>query len=118
MNYTRRTALIVTLLLLSAACSDRASWNVVHTQGVLHFVYIDDRGSLEESLYRSAAEEICGRKRICQVLFWNERELVPTRTPMTRSQERAKVAHWSYNANTGLRQLAWSCSIKQQSGCF
>lgn len=117
MKSTATIVLIAALSVSLAGCSDN-SWTLVHTQGVLHFVHINDDGQRDNQQFRSVAEEICRGKRICQVLFWNDKDLVPTRTPMSRAQERAKVAHWSYNANTGLRQLAWSCSIKQESNCF
>jgi hypothetical protein len=78
-------------------------WKLIHTQGVMNFVYMEPQPADNDDQYRLAIGEICAAKAICQVLFWNDESLVPRRLPMTDAQIEGQVMQWSYNANTGLK---------------
>ena len=94
-------------------------WRLVHSQGVMHFVHINESHWKDQDQYRLAIAEICAGKNICQVMFWKDPSIVPTAMPMSDVQVAAKVAHWQYNGNTGHRQLLWSCEIVDDpSECF
>jgi len=114
-----RHFLVAIVLCCSGTARAIESWELVHSQGVMHFVYISAPDWKNQDYYRLAIGTLCARKRICQVLFWHDRALTPTTIPMSDAQVEAKVAHWQYNANTGLRRLLWSCKIvSDPSQCF
>jgi len=94
-------------------------WKLVHSQGLMNFVYVDKAHSNDQDQYRLAIADVCAGKNICQVMFWNDEALIPKQLPMSDAQDSAKVAHWQYNGNTGLRRLLWSCKIvNDPSECF
>ena len=103
----------------SSAIAAPPPWKLVHSQGVMNFVVIDQAHWKDQDQYRFAIADICKGKNICQVLFWKDAGLVPKKLPMSDVQEAAKVAQWQYNGNTGLRRLLWSCKIvNNPAECF
>ena len=111
--------LIVSLSLFVVTASAAEPWKLMHTQGMMHFVLIDQKYWKDQDQYRLAIAQICAGKNICQVMFWKDAALVPNKLPMSDAQAKAKVAHWQYNGNTGHRQLLWSCDIvNNPAECF
>ena len=114
-----RILLAMILSLAAVPASSAAPWKLVHSQGVMNVVLIEKAHWKDQDQYRLAIASICAGKRICQVMFWKDAALVPKKLPMSDAQVAAKVAHWQYNGNTGLRRLLWSCKIvNDPAECF
>jgi len=78
---------------------------------------MDSAGASNTNNYRLAAREICGLKKICQVLFWTKN--APSSLPMTNAQVNSKVAHWQIDRNSRLRRWFWDCDLfGKQAGFY
>lgn len=109
----------VCLLLATALTSAAGNWQLIHSQGIMHFVHIDTTHPTDMDQYREAIAGVCGIKDICQVLFWTDIALTPKMLPMSDEQLDAKVAHWQRNSHTGLRRMLWPCAvIDDPAQCF
>jgi len=115
----RYALLIISLMLFVGRANAAQPWELVYAQGIMHFVHIDEEHWKDQDQYRLAIGEICAGKNMCQVLFWKDKRLVPKKLPMSDAAVKAKVAHWQYNGNTGVRRLLWSCEIvNDPNQCF
>jgi hypothetical protein len=66
-------------------------------------VVIARRASRDRAVYGAAIREYCGigSPRVCEIMFWTDRAMVPERFPMTDAQVNAWVAKYELNRNTG-----------------
>jgi hypothetical protein len=111
MRLTVFGSVLITLFL--SACSgdidmpakSTVKYERIGGQGKVHFVYIEPSPSINKNSYREVADIICERERICIVMFWNERNSMPSSIPMTDAQVNSKVAHYNLNKNTGVDRV-------------
>lgn len=109
----------VCLLLAAELTIAAGNWQLIHSQGIMHFVYIDTAHPTDMDQYREAIAGVCGIEDICQVLFWTNLGLIPKTLPMSDEQLDAKVAHWQRNSHTGVRRMLWPCTVVDDPGqCF
>ncbi|MBI5438345.1 MAG: hypothetical protein HY936_05275 [Nitrosomonadales bacterium] len=110
---------ILLCFLLPSTAIASEPWRHIRTIGMIQMVVVDKAQYKNQDIYRLAIGKLCAGKNFCYVLFWSDEKLIPTKMPMTDAQAKAMVANWTYNGNTGHRQLLWSCSIvNDPTQCF
>src|SRR4051812_25076508 len=98
---------------LAFAASDTfaADWEVVGRQGRMQFVLVPTSQAIDRQFFERAAKALCPSAQVCQVMFWTERQYVPSRTPFTDTQLSKLAAQYNQNPNTGLTQLLLPCRV-------
>jgi hypothetical protein len=115
----RFLTLLVSLLFVCKSASGGEPWRLVRTVGMMQMVLVEQSLEKNQEIYRQAIKKLCSGKNLCFVYFWTDESLVPSAMPMTDTQSNALKANWSYNGNTGHRQLLWSCKIvSDPNQCF
>jgi hypothetical protein len=82
-------------------------------QGKMHFVYVQKEPQVSKEQYLQVGDFICKEERVCIVMFWDDRTMIPSSLPMTDEQLNAKVAHYNLNKNSGMHRV----SICADVGC-
>jgi hypothetical protein len=105
----RAILLFLSLLFLAGAAAGADGYTLQNSQNIMHFVGIDEDRAKDIATYRRAIGEICQPDTKCQVLFWVGQ--APNGLPITREQERSKVAYWQYSKKTGAHHLYVDCDF-------
>jgi hypothetical protein len=83
-------------------------WEQIGEQGSMRFVALTG-ADVSEDLVRNAIAAVCKVDTFCNVAVWQGEASAATSLPMTDAQVATQLAHWSYNGNTGNRELFWDC---------
>jgi hypothetical protein len=73
----------------------------VGTQGKLQLVWIDPQYKYDPNVYEQAIKELGGSEDFCMIHFWDNRDQVPSRWPMSDQQVKSEVAQYERNQTTG-----------------
>lgn len=84
---------------------ERPEWQKIHSQGKMNFVYVNSSAGNDKSAYEFIAEKVCKKEKVCTVIFWDEKENVPTEMPMTDEQVNTQVAHYVQNKHTKYKHM-------------
>lgn len=84
-------------------------WQVVHTQGKLHFVEVYQHDGLDQATYQQAMSTICPKGKDCQALFWRKGDEIPDSVPLSHTSFNRLMAFYAVQANPLDTQLRWNC---------
>lgn len=104
-------AVIAILALLPWPSLAEEGWRLTGSTGIMNFVVLTAPAEKDADVFHFAVASICGTKTKCQVLFWPPGAKAPTDLPMSDKQTATQIAHWQFNAATGLRRFLWSCTV-------
>lgn len=94
---------------MAAATARAESWKHVGTIGRRQFVLVDPEVASDAATLKRAANAVCEPGKVCVVVFWSEETAVPSKMPMTLTQQQAAVAQYLRNPASGHEELLMKC---------
>lgn len=103
------------------ARAEKTDIELIGQQGVHYFFVVSKPWILDASYIEHAARSFCADKVICFAHFWERGTPAPRRLPMTDAQDRAEMAVFRVNKNTGHSEMLWRCGVypnATKKNCF
>ena len=86
-------------------------WNVVHTQGKVHFVVVNKGGGLDQADYRRAMAAVCPPGKDCQALFWRRGDDIPDSVPLSYTNAARLMAFYAVQSDSRVGLQRWNCQF-------
>lgn len=94
-----------------------ADWEQAGSRGMMQFVVVPEEKSTDKEAYLDAIDSICSPNQFCHVMFWTDKEHVPTSWPMTMEQRQAMTLDYFFNPNSREKTFTWNCDFFDDESC-
>lgn len=107
----RQIVVFSALIFFLAGCGvGESDWEIVTTQGEIHFVVVNASDGLDKGIYRDAMPKVCPNDKSCVALFWKKGDNIPSSVPLSQSDFDKLMAVYAVKTSPRQKNIRWNCT--------